>query len=71
MNTKIKGFLADVVRAGGIVAAILAIILASAPSLNVPAQWVVYVSVAAGFVNGIVGLLRPYAAATVASIRGK
>lgn len=70
MNQTLKGILADFVRAGGVVAAILAIVLANASGLHVPATWVAYISVAAGIVNAAIGYLSPYAANLVAAAKG-
>ncbi len=71
MNPTLKGAITDFVRAGAIIAAIVAIFVAAAPSLNVPPAWIGYIGVAAGIVNSLVGILRPYASDAVAAIRGK
>lgn len=67
----IAGVAADFIRAGAIVAAVLAIVLANASTLSVPASWVAWVSVTAGVVNAVVGILKPYAADLVAKVRGQ
>ena len=69
MSTKVKGFIADLVRAGTIAAAALIVFVNAAPSLSVPASWVAYASVAIGIINGLVGVLSPYAATAVKSLR--
>ncbi len=66
----IKAVLSDVIRAGSAVAAVLVIVLNAAGSLHVPASDVLYISVFAGIVNAVIGLLKPYASNLVAAAKG-
>lgn len=71
MNKTFKGVITDFVRAGAIVAAVVAIFVAAAPHLNVPTSWVAYVAAAAGVINSLVGILRPYASPVAAAVLGR
>ncbi len=69
LNPTLKGLLSDFVRVGTLVAAVLVVILNSATGLNVPAQWVAYVAIAAGILNAALGYAKPYVVAAVKGTR--
>lgn len=65
---KIRGFIADFIRAAAVVVAVLVVLINAAPSLHISAQYVAYAAAAVGAINALVGLLKPYAASAVKSI---
>ena len=68
MSLNFKSIVSDVARAGIVVASALLIVLGIVSGLNVPSEYVAWVSIAAGVLNGIIGVLKPH---VVNFVKGK
>mgnify|MGYP001615834518 CR=1 FL=1 len=71
MSLNVKSIVSDVLRVAVGVAAVLVVVLQLGTSLHVPASDVAYVSLLAGAVNAVIGVLKPYASTAVAKVTGK